>query len=319
MKLNRSTYILVILVAWLPFIIAAWDNDKPGDNDYWDVAAGQIRDNWDAVEVVLGIDLLDAHPYYQASAPTKKPDGSTDIDANDLGRIWIDSDNDEIFVLTAATPTWSPVSFVVSSTDPAILNVINTTASDADEARRARFAGKGTQSGSELTTLGMLEFHHDGSGDDEKGELEILINDGDDADAPSLSLAKFSSDGTVTLADSSQLLTSAAPTADADIANKKYVDDQITATMTPPAYTTEESITFGNGLIFKRGSGSYASGATVSFSSADFPTAIQNVLTTVESTDGSYNSTVGTLQVDDFLIYHDGGGSQTIHWLAIGY
>jgi hypothetical protein len=33
-------------------------------------------------------------------------------------------------------------------------------------------------------------------------------------------------DGTATLADGSQLASSAAPTADADIANKKYVDDQ---------------------------------------------------------------------------------------------
>lgn len=35
--------------------------------------------------------------------------------------------------------------------------------------------------------------------------------------------------GVVTLGDSSQMTTSAAPTADADIANKKYVDDQIAA------------------------------------------------------------------------------------------
>ena len=45
-------------------------------------------------------------------------------------------------------------------------------------------------------------------------------------DAPSTVLT-INDDGTATLADSSQLDSSAAPTADADIANKKYVDDQV--------------------------------------------------------------------------------------------
>lgn len=60
---------LVILIAWLPFIIAAWDNDLPADNSTWNNAAAEIRANWDALEAVLGVDL---------------DMGTVDVDVNDL-------------------------------------------------------------------------------------------------------------------------------------------------------------------------------------------------------------------------------------------
>lgn len=50
----------VILIAWLPFLVAAWDNDLPADNSTWNNAAGEIRANWDALEVAFGVDLADA-------------------------------------------------------------------------------------------------------------------------------------------------------------------------------------------------------------------------------------------------------------------
>lgn len=71
---------LVILIAWLPFLIAAWDNDKPGDNQAWNDAAGSIRDNWDALEVVLGVDLSGAENIFNIKNATYGAlgDGSTD-------------------------------------------------------------------------------------------------------------------------------------------------------------------------------------------------------------------------------------------------
>jgi hypothetical protein len=35
----------------------AWDNTRPADTRKWDLAAGDIRDNWDALEGILGVDL----------------------------------------------------------------------------------------------------------------------------------------------------------------------------------------------------------------------------------------------------------------------
>ncbi len=46
---------IVIFLASICF--AAWDAGKPADSDAWNNAAGFIRDNWDALEVILGVDL----------------------------------------------------------------------------------------------------------------------------------------------------------------------------------------------------------------------------------------------------------------------
>ena len=46
-----------ILAIFISLCFGAWDNDKPSDSDAWNDAAGFIRDNWDALEVVLGTDL----------------------------------------------------------------------------------------------------------------------------------------------------------------------------------------------------------------------------------------------------------------------
>jgi len=51
----------------------------------------------------------------------------------------------------------------------------------------------------------------------------------------------FESTGVATLADASLTKTSAAPTTDAMIANKKYVDDQLLTGITLSAYTNEDS------------------------------------------------------------------------------
>jgi len=101
--------IIIILLALVGLCFGAWDNTLPADNNVWNTAAAMIRANWDALEVELGVDLNEAHPYYQAAAPTFKPDGATAFDADDLGRVWIDSDNNRIYVLTATTPTWSDI------------------------------------------------------------------------------------------------------------------------------------------------------------------------------------------------------------------
>jgi polygalacturonase len=41
---------IVVLVAWFPIFMGAWDNTLPSDTSTWNTAAGFIRDNWDAIE-----------------------------------------------------------------------------------------------------------------------------------------------------------------------------------------------------------------------------------------------------------------------------
>ena len=55
--MKKLWYIPIILIAWLPLFMGAWDNTKPADNTTWNTAAGDIRDNWDALEVAFGVDI----------------------------------------------------------------------------------------------------------------------------------------------------------------------------------------------------------------------------------------------------------------------
>jgi len=89
-----------ILLAWLPFVLflcmGAWDNTEPADNRTWDTSAGKIRDNWNTLEVALGVDISmegSASPWYQSGAPTTTADGSTGLSASNNGLLWVDSDN----------------------------------------------------------------------------------------------------------------------------------------------------------------------------------------------------------------------------------
>lgn len=83
---------LILTLGILAFLaslcFASWDNTKPADSDLWNNAAGFIRDNWDALEVVFGVDL-DMDPVTATDIVTKGPwadvkafgalgDGSTD-------------------------------------------------------------------------------------------------------------------------------------------------------------------------------------------------------------------------------------------------
>lgn len=106
--IDRIILYSIALVLLLAFGLGAWDNDKPADTSVWNDAAGYIRDNWDALEVELGVDIAEAHPYYQSAAPSTKPDGSTALDVDDNGRIWVDSDDNAIYILTDYSgPTWT--------------------------------------------------------------------------------------------------------------------------------------------------------------------------------------------------------------------
>ncbi len=189
--------IVIILLALVGLCFGAWNNTLPADDNVWNTAAATIRANWDALEVELGVDLNEAHPYYQAAAPGFKPDGATAFDADDLGRVWIDSDNNRIYVLTATTPTWSDI----------ILEIDNNTYITAVDA-----AGTGTVN-------------------------LIMANASNDAQLP----------------DGAELATSAAPTADEDIANKLYVDDRRAyVKLVDSKATTTDGGTFTQGAWQKR-------------------------------------------------------------------
>ena len=100
----------------------------------------------------------------------------------------------------------------------------------------------------------------------------------DNAGTGTVNLIRASTSDVAELPDGTVMTTSAAPTTDAMVANKKYVDDDNSSTdgYTPATYAGQQSVTFPNGLVMK--TGNVAAGA-VAFS-AGFPTAIVSVVAT---------------------------------------
>lgn len=101
----------------------------------------------------------------------------------------------------------------LTSTVPYI-TLHNSTNEDADGGRESRIIARGQQSGAEETILGYMEFAHDGAADDEKGLWRVLLNDGNDGTAPSITGIAIDSAGnikagTATISDNSGNLTSA--------------------------------------------------------------------------------------------------------------
>ncbi len=242
--------LILLLVSLLSMSgYCAWDNDLPADSSVWNDAAGFIRDNNDALEVELGIDLAEAHPYFQAAEPTLKPDGSTALDVDDHGRLWIDSDDNIIYVLTAfGGPTWTSTAAAnsVTSSDPTF-TLTNTDVEDSDGGRQSQFIGKGTQSGSELTTLGLTEFSHDGTSDDEKGKWRVVLNSGSEGNSPSNVPIEYTADGKIKVATSLSVLDEDTLSSDDDkvVATqqsvKAYVDNSIATATEGDTFTLNDS------------------------------------------------------------------------------
>jgi hypothetical protein len=142
-----------------------------------------------------------ARCYFTGTEPATRIDGE-DFLSTDLGSLWVDSADNAIYILTAITPTWTPVS----------TEVIDTLLATS------------------RTFLGALDV---------TGTLAAL--------AAMTVAGTFESTGVATLADASVTKTTAAPGADAQISNKKYVDDQITAAV--PSGTSGASESNGETAI----------------------------------------------------------------------
>ena len=70
----------------------------------------------------------------------------------------------------------------------------NATEEDTDGGRETTIIFKGEQSGGEISTLAEIEASHDGTADDEKGDLIFRTNDGSDGSSPT-ERARFDSAG----------------------------------------------------------------------------------------------------------------------------
>ena len=291
----------------------AWDKGEPHEGILAPDLNDVLRDNNDALEAALDAWIRfetggtqsgqprqgSARPYFQDSAPTARLDGEY-FDSTDLGAIWIDTNADpdnQANILTAAdgagTETWTPITTEIIAVLLASARVFADT----------------------LGVTGNLAVNTD--------KFTVAAATGNTAIAGTLGVT-----GIATVGDGSKNATSAAPDADAELANKKYVDDQNTADH--PAYTGGESHTDGSGLIIKMGKTDTPTGNVldgdigVGFAVA-FPNAVVSLSVTAKNTQGpAIACNVHTISINGFQIRYTESNSGTqnadgLYWIAIGY
>lgn len=216
--MKKKYVVLIILIAWLPLFIGAWDKDKPAATTTLRISNPQILANNAALETALNLEHEfstggttadqchhrpgSARAYFQDAAPSTRADGSTAFTSTDLGSLWFDTNatpDNLYYVLTATTPTWTKISVSLIAEIVATANTWG-----AHQSLGAGFDLLGS-------TTSDINF---GS-----GNFTVAGATGNTSVG-----GTFESVGIATLADASVTKTTAAPSADAQIANKKYVD-----------------------------------------------------------------------------------------------
>lgn len=240
----------------------AWDKTQPAAGEKARFISGILRTNNAGLELAVNDEHIfngttaatqtglhrqgSARCFFQDAAPATRID-TTAFTADDLGSLWFDSNSaidNQFNVLTNHNPvTWTPISTEVIAT----LLAAERTFAEAITFSKAPVIGK------------PPTFTEGAAANDSYIQGRNAADDGN------VNLIKANASDKAVLSDGAQLAaaTEAADT-DRTIADKKYVDDQKAATMTPAVYAGEESVTYNNGMIFKCGSsGSIGGGATV--------------------------------------------------------
>jgi len=102
---------------------------------------------------------------------------------------------------TLSTTVANVQDVTATDTTPEV-TIINNTHEDTDGGREGKVIFKGQQSGGEESTLAEIQGSHDGTADDEKGDLIFKTNDGSDGASPT-EVMRIDSDGKVGIGTSS--------------------------------------------------------------------------------------------------------------------
>jgi len=94
----------------------------------------------------------------------------------------------------------------ISATDTTPeITLKNTTETDADGTRSGKITFKGEQSGGEESVLAQIQGSHDGTADDQKGDLIFKTNDGSDNNAPTEAM-RINSDQNISIPDNGKVM-----------------------------------------------------------------------------------------------------------------
>ncbi len=294
----------------------AFDKDKPASTTSLRNSNPEILANWSALEDAINREHSfstggtvaaqgqhtqgSAKAFSQATAPATQVDGGA-FAATDLGSIWVDTDDNAVYVLTATTPTWTPVSAEIIATLLAANRIFGGTLGvtgdfdvNTDKFNVTAASGNTTVAG----TLGVTGA--------------TTLTGGLNATTMAGALAM----------GSNKITGMADGTASGDGIHKgQYkVDDVAAASMG----AASSSVTLPNGLIMKFGSEAVGAGATDTVTFADTSVAFDNdclfvFLTHTSLTAGTLHSaSAHTLTATTFKLFNS-STTATWNWFAIGF
>ena len=81
----KKLTLCLVMIFLISYCYGAWDNDLPADSSTWNNAAAEIRANWDAIEVIHGVDLVKSGNFFNViqygADNTGATDSTTAVDA----------------------------------------------------------------------------------------------------------------------------------------------------------------------------------------------------------------------------------------------
>ncbi|MFC1632441.1 beta strand repeat-containing protein [Candidatus Omnitrophota bacterium] len=160
-------------------------------------------------------DMINAnnnHDHAQQTNPTIFIHSATDPDSDNTQ--WMSLAHDQtnaVFGLGTGAYTFPDGNVGIGTTGPGTLlelsstapylTLWNSTEEDTEGGRESQLIFEGEQSGGEQTSLAIIQASHDGTSDDEKGDLIFYVNDGDDGASPTEGM-RLDSAGDLTVAGS---------------------------------------------------------------------------------------------------------------------
>ena len=285
--MKKTLIILIMVLSSIGY--GAWDNTKPSDSGTWNTAAGYIRANWDALEVILGTDL-------------------STFDINIIGALDVNTIDANAANITTLTST----NLKLNNIDVNTIGFIDggtlhcNTADSADNASIYMIGSSstGVTRGASIVVFGNEHSTYPG---------QVMFSPG---------YLTGTTDANIN-ATTHRIMNVVDPSAMQDAATKNYVDTKTgtAGTVSPAAYTgTAESVTFANGLIIKMGyKVTTALTGTVTFGTA-FPNNIVSVVITERGSASHYEASIISAQsVSTFSWTTTAMTSKTgFNWIAIG-
>jgi len=285
----------------LPLLLGAFDKDKPAASTSLRASNPEMLANQSQLQTAIDNEHIftgtsastqtgdhtqgSARCFSQATAPATRIDGDGFL-STDLGSLWVDTDDNQLYILTATTPTWTQISTELYETFLANPRVFLDT----------------------LGVTGKLTALAD-------AEVTTTLDVGTSLDiASTIAIVGTIDDDTMAAATDTNIATSESIVA--------YTDAAPAAQMTPSVYAGEESVTFPNGLILKQGhSSSNPTNNTIITFGTPFPNGITSAHPTgidAATTRGSppylTSKSASAIRVNSGSSYTDG-----FDWQAWGY